>query len=46
MCEYALIITEYGSIYLNKQSPKYAGILTVSDAVDSIRSLWKLLSSY
>ena len=49
MCEYALItlsMIEYASIYLKIQSTKYARILNVSDAVHSIRSLCKLLSSY
>ena len=49
MPEYALIwldILEYGWIYLNKQSCEYARILNVSDPVQSIRSLYKLLSSY
>ena len=47
--EYALImlnIIEYDSIYLKKQSAEYARILNVSDTVHSIRSLYKLLSSY
>ena len=35
---------EYGLIMLNML--EYAGILNVSDAVHSIRSLCKLLSSY
>ena len=34
---------EYAGIYLNAE---YARILDVSDAVNSIRSLYKLLSSY
>ena len=37
---------EYAGIYLTKQSAEYARILNVSDAVHSIRSLYKLLSSY
>ena len=37
---------EYASIYLKKQSAEYARILNVLDAVHSIRSLYKLLSSY
>ena len=49
MCEYALIIVnmiEHANIYLKKQSAEYARILNVSDAVHSIRLLYKLLSSY
>ena len=49
MREYALIMLnmlEYACIYLNKQSSKYTRILNVSDGVHSIRSLYKLLSSY
>ena len=49
MHEYALItlnMIEYAGIYLKKQGGKYARILNVSDAVHSIRSLYKLLSSY
>ena len=49
MREYALItlnIIEYIGIYLKKQSADYARILNVSDAVHSIRSLYKLLSRY
>ena len=38
--------TKYAWIYLKKQSAEYARILNVSDAVHSIRSLYKLLSSY
>ena len=34
-----------GYIYLNKQSSEYDRILNVSDAVRTIRSLYKLLSS-
>ena len=37
---------KYAGIYLKKQSAEYARILNVSDAVHSIRSLYKLLSSY
>ena len=37
-----LNMIEYAGIYLKKQS---ARILNVSDKVDSIRSLYKLLSS-
>ena len=33
-------------LYLNKESFEYAGIPNVTDAVHSIRSLNKLLSSY
>ena len=49
MREYALIMLnmlEYACIYLNKQSFEYARIPNVSDAVHSIRSPYKLLSSY
>ena len=49
MREYALTtlnMIEYGGIYLKKQSAECARILNVSDAVHSIRSLYKLLSSY
>ena len=35
---------QYTSLYLNKKSSEYAKILNVSDAVHSIRSLYKLLS--
>ena len=48
MLEYALITlntTEYSSMYLKKQSAEYTRILNVSDAVHSIKSLYKLLSS-
>ena len=48
MCEYALMTlntTEYASIYLKRQSAEYTRILNVSDAVHSIKSLYKLLSS-
>ena len=41
-----LNMIEYASIYLKKQSAEYARILNVLDAVHSIRSLYKLLSSY
>ena len=47
--EYGLIklnMLEYACIYLNKQGSEYRRILNVSDAVDSIRSLRKLLRSY
>ena len=47
--EYGLIklnMLEYACIYLNKQGSEYRRILNVSDAVDSIRSLCKLLRSY
>ena len=37
---------ECASIYLNNQKAEYARILSVSDAVHSVRSLYKLLSSY
>ena len=46
MREYASItlsMLEYASIYLKKQSAEYGTILNVSDAVDIIRSLYKLL---
>ena len=56
MLECALLtlnIIEYASIYLivpvympPKQIAQYARILNVSDAVHSIRSLHKLLTSY
>ena len=49
MCEYALIklnMIGHTNIYLKKQGAEYARILNVSDAVHSIRSLYKLLSSY
>ena len=45
MREYALRtlnMIEYAGIYLKKQSAEYARILSVSDAVHSIRSLYKL----
>ena len=47
--EYVLImlnIIKYASIYLQKQSTEYARFQYMSDAVQSIRSLNKLLSSY
>ena len=37
---------KYAWIYLNKQSSKHTRILNVCNAVHSIRSLYKLLSSY
>ena len=43
MRDYALITQ---NMILRKQSAEYARILNVSDAVHSIRSLYKLLSSY
>ena len=49
MLECALLtlnIIEYVSIYLKKQIARYARILNVSDAVHSITSLHKLLTSY
>ena len=49
MSEYALItvnMIEYAGIYLKSQSAEYASILDLSDAVHSIRSLYKLLSSF
>ena len=49
ICEYVLImlnIIKYASIYLQKQSTEYARFQYMSDAVQSIRSLNKLLSSY
>ena len=36
----------YAGMYLKKQSTEYARILNVPDAVHSVRSLYKLLSSY
>ena len=39
-------MTEYGNIYLKKQSAEYAKIMNMSDSVQSIRPLYKLLSSY
>ena len=41
-----LNMLEFGYMYLNKQSSKYARILNVSDAVHSRRSPYKLLSTY
>ena len=41
-----LNIIEYADFYLQKQSAEYTRILNISDAVHSIRSLYKLLSSY
>ena len=41
-----LNMIEHADIYLKKQGAEYARILDVSDAVHSIRSLYKLLSSY
>ena len=48
MSQYAnrLNMVEYAGIYLKKQSTEYARILNVFDVVHSIRSLYKLLSSY
>ena len=49
MREYAmpmLLYLKYAYIYLNKHSSKYARILNVSDAVHSVRSLHKFISSY
>ena len=49
MREYALTMlnmTEYFGIYLKKQSPENARIMSVSHAVYRIRLLYKLLSSY
>ena len=49
MHEYVLVmlnLIEYGGICLKKQSAEYARILNLSDAVHSIRSQYKLLSSY
>ena len=40
-----LNMIEYAGIYLKKQSAEYTRILNVSDAVHSIKSLYKLLSS-
>ena len=37
---------EYAGTYLKKQGIEYVRILNVSDPVHSIRSLYKLLSSY
>ena len=41
-----LNMIEYAGIYLEKQSAQYAISLNLSNAVHSIRSLYKLLSSY
>ena len=49
MRDYASVMVsmiEYTCIYLNKQSAQYARILDVLDVVYSVRSLYKLLSSY
>ena len=49
MHEYVSIMLSmvgYGRIYLKKQSAEYVRILNVSDAVQSIRSVYKLLMSY
>ena len=49
MSGYALItlnMIEYAGIYLKNQSAKYSRILNVSDTAHSVRSLYKLLSSY
>ena len=49
MREYALITLntiEYAGIYLKNQSAEYARVLNVSNAVHSIRSLYKLRNSY
>ena len=49
MREYALTMLntlEYSCIYLSKKSSEYTRVLNVSDGVYSIRSLYKLLSSY
>ena len=49
MREYALVtlnMIEYTGLYLKKQRTEYARILNVSDGVHTIRSLYKLLSSY
>ena len=49
MCQYASVllnIIEYTYIYLKTQSAEYARILNMSDVVHSIRSMYKLLSSY
>ena len=46
---YALItlnMIDYAGIYLKKQRSEYVRILNVSYGVHSIRSLYKLLSSY
>ena len=41
-----LNMIEHVDIYLKNQSAEYARTLNVSDAVHSIRSLYKLLSSH
>ena len=41
-----LNMTEYASIHLKNQSAEYGRVLGVPDAALSIRSLYKLLSSY
>ena len=41
-----LNIIEYAHFYLKKQSAAYTRILNISDVVHSIRSLYKLVSSY
>ena len=49
MREYALKtldIIEYTGINLNKQSSEFAKILNVSEALHTIKSPYKLLSSY
>ena len=49
MHEYALIMLnmlEPACIYLNKQKSEHTRILNASDVVHSLRSLYKLLSSY
>ena len=49
MREYALMtrnMIEYDGIYLEKKPAEYARILTGSDAVHNIRSLYKLLNGY
>ena len=48
MREYTLIMLnmiEHADMHLKKQSGEYARILSVSDAVHSIRSLYKSLIS-
>ena len=37
---------DYAGIYLKKTECEYARILNLSDAVHSIRELYKLLNSY
>ena len=49
MCKYALAtlnMTEYVSINWKKQKAEYARILNISDVVQRIRSLYKLLIIY